>query len=461
MPGVAVDSRTGTTFDAVVQGASMGEVLGRHLVGRADGAAVVSCRVARYRHRPGVRCLVQYDVRVRDAAGREADLRVTGQWHAEEGRNDALYRKLAAAAKAAAWHWSAALPPVFFDRATAMVATTFPWDRRLPALPEVASGRSPDLLAPMLAWMEAPAASLAGVVVDTVRYREQLNAVCRYAVKTRVGRDQWQEARFFAKAYVDDGGAHAAAILAVLGAATPAGSGRARVRRALAYVERLRTLVLADTPGVALDCLSLDQPRQVALTLERVATALARFGQLAVPLDRPRPPANRLSALDRSCSALAAALPERALALTAAQTLATSSGLSSDGSSGRSSPLGPTHGDVKLEHVFVDGPEVFLIDLDSCHLGDPLWDLALLQARWWATRDANADQRALRDWGWQALQSAYLAHAGGDGVRRLPPLQAMALLDVAAGITKRREPDWPTRAGRIVDAARGVGGARA
>ncbi len=455
MPGVTVDSRTGTTFDAVVQGARMGEVLGRHLVGRADGAAVVSCRVARYRHRPGVRCLVQYDVRVRDAAGREADLRVTGQWHAEHGRSDALHRKLAAAVAAAARPWSAAFPPVFYDRATAMVATTYPWDRRMPALPEVASGRSPDLLAPMLAWMEAPAASLAGVVVETVRYREQLNAVCRYAVKTRVGPDQWQEARFFAKAYVDDGGAHAAAMLAVLGAATPAGSGSARVHRALAYVERLRTLVLADTPGVALDGMALDQPRHVALTLERVATALARFGQLAVRLDRPRPPTDRVGALDRSCAALAAALPDQAQALGAAQTLATSPGVSS----GVSSRLGPTHGDVKLEHVFVDGPEVFLIDLDSCHLGDPLWDLALLQARWWAARDASADQRALRDWGWQALQSAYLAHAGGDGARRLPPLQAMALLDVAAGITKRLEPDWATRAGRIVAAARGVGGA--
>ena len=451
MPEVTVDTGTGTTFDAVVQGASMGEVLGRHLVGRADGAAVVSCRVARYRHRPGVRCLVQYDVRVRDAAGREADLRVTGQWHAEQGRNDALYRKLAAAAEAAAWHWSAALPPVFFDRATAMVATTFPWDRRMPALPEVASGRSPDLLAPMLAWMDASAASLAGVVVETVRYREQLNAVCRYAVRTRLGPSQWQESRFFAKAYVDDGGAHAAAILAVLGAATPAGAGSARVHRALAYVERLRTLVLADTPGVALDRMALDQPRDVALTLARVATALARFGQLAVRLDRQRPPADRPASLDRSCSALAAALPERALELTAARTRATATPVSGQ--------VGPTHGDVKLEHVFVDGPEVFLIDLDSCHLGDPLWDLALLQARWWAARDASVEQRALRDWGWQALQAAYLAHAAADGARRLPPLQAMALLDVAAGITKRREPDWTTRAGRIVDAARDAGGA--
>ena len=453
MTGVAVDTGTGTTFDTVVHAATMGGVLRRHLVGRADGAEVVGCRVARYRHRPGVRCLVQYDVRVRDAAGRETELRVTGQWHAEHGRSDALYRRLAAAADSAALPWSAALPPVFFDRSTAMIATTYPWDRRMPSLPEVASGRSPDLLAPMLAWMDARATSLESVVVDTVRYREQLNAVCRYAVRTRLDPGQWQEAQFFVKAYVDDGGAHAAAILAVLGAATPAGAGIARVRRALAYVDRLRTLVLADTPGVALDRMSLDQPREVALTLARVATALARFGRLAVRLDRQRPPTDRLASLDRSCSALAAALPERALELTAARTRATSTR--------RSGPVGPTHGDVKLEHVFVGGPEVFLIDLDSCHLGDPLWDLALLQARWWAARDASVKQRALRDWGWQALQAAYFAQAAADGARRLPPLQTMALLDVAAGITKRRESNWTTRAGRIVVAALRVGGARA
>ena len=237
----------------------------------------------------------------------------------------------------------------------------------------------------------------------------------------------------------------------MLSAATPAGAGSARVHRALAYVERLRTLVLADTPGVALDRMTLDQPPDVALTLARVATALARFGQLAVRLDRPRPTTDRMRSLDRSCSALAEALPERALALTAARARATSTPVSGQ--------VGPTHGDVKLEHVFVDGPEVFLIDLDSCHLGDPLWDLALLQARWWAARDASVEQRALRDRGWQALQVAYLARAGADGARRLPPLQAMALLDVAAGITKRREPGWTTRAERIVDAARDIGGA--
>jgi hypothetical protein len=451
MPGVAVDTSTGTTFDTVVHTATMGEVLGRHLIGRADGAEVVSCRVARYRHRPGVRCLVQYDVRVRDAAGREADLRVTGQWHAARGQSDALYPRLAAAADSAALQWSAALPPVFFDRATAMIATTYPWDRRMPSLPEVASGRSADLLAPMLAWMEAPVTSLDSVVVETVRYREQLNAVCRYTVKTRMGPCQWRESRFFAKAYVDDGGAHAAAILAELGAATPAGGGSARVHHALAYVERLRTLVLADTPGVALDRISLD--RGLALTLARVAAALARFGQLAVRLDRQRPQPNRLASLDRSCSALAADLPERALELTAARTRATSIR--------ETAPAGPTHGDVKLEHVFVNGPEVFLIDVDSCHLGDPLWDLALLQARWWAARDASAEERALRDWGWRALQVDYLTHVPAAAARRLPPLQAMALLDVAAGIAKRREPDWMSRALRIVDAARAVDGASA
>jgi aminoglycoside phosphotransferase (APT) family kinase protein len=41
----------------------------------------------------------------------------------------------------------------------------------------------------------------------------------------------------------------------------------------------------------------------------------------------------------------------------------------------------PIHGDMKLDHAFLDGEAVTLIDTESVKLGDPDYDLALLDAR--------------------------------------------------------------------------------
>jgi hypothetical protein len=332
---------------------------------------------------------------------------------------------------------------VFFDPAIGMLATTYPWDRRLPSLPRIATGTAPELLAPMLAWMGAGAASLEGVRVDRVRYREQLNAVCRYDVRVRREHGRTDAARFYVKAYTDDGGARAAAVLAMLDAATRPAAGAARVQRAVAYVDGLRAVVLAEAPGTPLDCLPID-PQVIEPALRQVATALASFGQLQLPL-AALTMADRRAATGRARQALDAALPATRDALGALQAVNAVAPL--DGA------LGLTHGDLKLEHVFAGQGGVFLIDVDSCRLADPLWDLALLQARWWAARDAEASERALGDWGCGVLETAYLAGATARPTTHLPVLQAMACLDVAAGLVKRRELAWAERASRLVQRA--------
>ena len=104
--------------------------------------------------------------------------------------------------------------------------------------------------------------------------------------------------------------------------------------------------------------------------------------------------------------------------------------------------------------MFLDQGAVHLIDVDSCRLADPLWDLALLQARWWAARDAEWSERALGDWGCGVLETSYLARVPARNAAHLPVLQAMACIDVAAGLVKRRDPAWIDRAGRLVARAR-------
>ncbi len=435
-----IDQRSGTRIETAIDPCVMGDTFRRLL--RTPEREVVGCRIARYRHRPGQRCLVQYAISVRDQAGVATDEHVTGQWHYEPDRAPALYRKLArrAADTASQAQWTSPFAPVFFDPAIGMLATTYPWDRRLPSLPRIAAGSAPELLAPMLAWMDAGSASLEGVRVERVRYREQLNAVCRYDLRVRRTHGRTDTAHFYVKAYADDGGAHAAAVLAMLDAATRPVAGSARVQRAVAYVDGLRALVLAEAPGTPLDRLPMD-PGVLEPALRQVATALASFGQRHVPL-AALTTADRRAAAVRARQALDAALPTAGDALSALHAAFATAPLDA--------PLGLTHGDLKLEHVFAGQGGVSLIDVDSCRLADPLWDLALLQARWWAARDAEASERPLGDWGCGVLGTAYLAAVAQRPTAHLPVLQAMACLDVAGGLVKRREPAWAARAGRLV-----------
>lgn len=447
MEPTIIDAERGTRLSSAMDGAAMAAVFARQLTGTP--ATVISCAVSRYRHRPGRRCLIQYAVRVRDAAGVERVERVTGQWHHAPGYSARLHRQLTRRTARAQASWSGTFRPAFFDQDSGMLATTFPWDRRLHALPEVASGTSVALLTPMLHWMGTSVDRIEHVAVDPVRYREQLSAVCRYAVRARFAAGAWHRATFYTKTYPTDEGVQAAAQLSALAAATSARPGSARVQPPVAYVEGLRTLVLAAAPGSPVDAHpSFDRPSVMA-RLALVAGAVAQFGRCDARL--PGRPRDTSASTDRTMRALAASSVYGGV-LSSLDAWATARSQAGD--------FGVTHGDLKLEHVFVDGRTVWLIDADSVHRGDPVWDLALLRARWWAAYDIGDARRPLRDAGAEVLTRTYLGLVPAGWATRLPPLQVRALLDVAAGIVKRCEPEAAARAGRLIEQAQVVAGVR-
>lgn len=428
-PAAALDTR------------AIGARLATHL--RAPGAQVVDCRVVRYRHRPGARCVVQYGVAVREASGARVEARVVGQWHTGDRGAAARARTLARRVDHGHGPWSSPFPPVFFDAATDMLATTYPFDRRLPALAAVASGASPDVVAPMRAHLRLAADTPLTVDVACVRYREQLNAVLQYDVRAADTGSADRRGRFFVKVYGDDGGAR---MLAVHRALTQATAGRAPVgvAPAVAYVGALGALVTAQAEGCPLDRVPLDRAGLEA-TLQSVAAGLAAFGTLRLAAELPLATA-ATGATDRSVAALAPVLPDQTASLAS---LARATAALAD-----EPATGLVHGDLKLEHVFVHGGHVQLIDLDSCHRGLAAWDLALLTERWWASRDASPAGRPLADWGAHVLAMGYFARVGRPAVP-LPLLRAAASLDVAAGLVKRREADWRARASRLVSRAVG------
>lgn len=391
-------------------------------------AAVRACRVLRHRHRPGQRRIVQYALELDGGAV----IRVTGQWHARAGRAAHLARRARRAAAALAGVWTAPFPPVFFDRRTDMLGTTFPWDRRLPALVAIAAGRAPRLLA--LMGTAIGASGPIGAEVETVRYREQLGAVCRYAVHASDPRGGHVGARFYVKVYPDERGAALAAQLERLARATAAAPGTALVLRAVGYLPDLRAVVLAEAAGEPLDRVALRDGEPGGPAWTQVGAALARFGTL----DPSGLPARDRRAGDRAVSALVEALP--ALAADLPRLHAAALARLDEG------PVGVVHGDLKLEHVLLDGATTTLVDLDSVHRGDPRWDLALLEARW----RAAAGSGAAADRGCAALAAAYFAAARWSSADGMPALRVLARLDVAAGVVKRREPRWVDTATRLV-----------
>ena len=413
-------------------------LLARHLT--PDGVdRLAGCRVVRSRVRSGRRAIVQYAVDV-DGARPRHDLRVTVQWHADPLRA-ARHRRHARTAAGAVTGWTQPLPPAMFDDATGLLATTFPCDLRLPALPAIVGGHAAPLVDAMYRAARLTPSRVAGIAVDTVRYREQLSAVCRYTVRTP---DADAAAVFYVKLVADDSGARAARRLDTLARATAGVPGAARVAPPVAWLPDLRALVLAAAPGVPLDVAlaNASATRRVAL-LRLVAAALARFGACTPDLDVHDARRDRAAATARALETIQRLLPG-ASALDALGT-AIAGALPDDA-------RGATHGDLKLEHVLVDGDAVWLIDLDSCHLGDPRWDLALLGARCDADRLREGVAPGAH---WPALTEAYAA-AGGPPVTSatMRGVRAAAWVDVAAGVLKRHEAGAETRAAALLDLAR-------
>ena len=124
-------------------------------------------------------------------------------------------------------------------------------------------------------------------------------------------------------------------------------------------------------PGEALDSLL---PRLPDMTpLDQTIDALRRLGRSPVlPARTLGPDALRFRAQE---SAAFIAVTAPALAPRADAILARLSVPPPD------LPLCPIHGDMKLEHVFLDGPRTCLIDTESLSLGLPDYDLAQLHGR--------------------------------------------------------------------------------
>src|SRR5205823_1980337 len=358
--------------------AGMVERFRRHLEPAAGKRyRIETCVPVRFRCRQSTaRCVLQYTLRLLEpGTGRRWEQGVTGLVYAEQGAAERLWREMQAADPCqeipADW---LTFRPVGFIPDLDMVVQLFPYDRKLRNLGLVLGGALHDLDPQLLTRLAPGEWRVTERTMEPTRYRTELGAALKYTLQARdAATGGAATLRCFVKVYRNDHGERTLELLESLGARGERGATRYSVVRPIAYRQDLRTLVLEEAPGTALQQL-LRSGHDPAGALRITARAVAAFNQadLGNANVAASPLAVQLEELRRGAAIVEWAQPERA-GLVRAITAAVAAGL-------EEVAPGPIHGDLKPDHVFLAGERVILIDLDSVVLGDPVRDPAHLFA---------------------------------------------------------------------------------
>jgi Phosphotransferase enzyme family len=410
---------------------------------------IEDCRFIRLRYRQDSRRFLLYTLHlVEPDTGRERDVQVTGLLYAQKNKAEQAWRELKATDPhqeiPEAW---LTFEPVSFVPELDMLVQVFPYDRRLPTLPLVMAGPSPELKPLLVARFGAGDWRIEAWNVEPVRYREQGGAVLRYTAKGRnAATGRRRERHFYVKVYRHDKGEQTYQALRALWRRTSANGEGFSVVRPVTYLSDLRALILEEAPGTPLDQILLRQ-RDTTRAVRRVARALAAFNQGDAPATtQPHLLADQVAVLERARRLLGWACPHLRLEVESII----------EGVLGglEEVPLGPTHRDLKPDHIFVDGERTIFIDLDSFAKADPVLDPAYLLARLAAMPalfpiPPQRARTAARE-----FAEEYFAHVPSTWQERLPFHYAGALLKISFGLFGRQTSDWPGRIATLLEEAR-------
>jgi hypothetical protein len=410
---------------------------------------IEDCRFIRLRYRQDSRRFLLYTLRlVEPDTGRERDVQVTGLIYAQKDKAEQTWRKLKATdpRQEIPDGWLT-FEPVSFVPELEMLVQVFPYDRRLPTLPLVMAGPPPELEPVLLGRFGPGDWRIEAWDVEPVRYREQGGAVLRYTGKARSAATGVRtEKSFYAKIYRHEKGEQTYQALRALWRRTSANGEGFSVVRPLAYLSDLRALILEEAPGSTLQEILLRESDPIA-ALRRVAQALAAFNQGDAPATtRQYLLADQVAVLERARRLLGWACPHLRVEVESIIE-GVLAGL-------QEVPLGPTHRDLKPDHIFVDGERTIFIDLDSFAKADPVLDPAYLLARLTAMPallpiPPERARAAARE-----FAEEYFAHVPGAWQDRLPFHYAGALLKISFGLFGRQAPDWPDKIATLLEEAR-------
>ncbi len=440
--------RRDSVLHIVSDATRMRDVLERHLWLPGSGAGqITNCRVGKIRTGHGCRFLIEYRLRLHAASPRQpVRVMVTGLSY-PSGRTRSLWETLRSSRQASQATDAIApgpMAPFSYVPDLDMLLQVFPHDARLPGLATLMAGSPPELLPSIMAEFGEEAWQLEHWTAESLKYRPTRRATMRLQVRARhTASGQVAERLFYAKVYPDpDEALRAFQRQDDLHQRIEAAGAPVGVARVIAHTAALHTVIQSAVPGVSLDRLVASGP-DADRALRVAARAVAGLHQMPVDSIRldghesPRSLSNRIDHLERDGALLRAAHPELAdsIAFLVATIVA---GLSE-------APLAPIHGDLKPEHVYIDGSNACLIDFDFLRVDDPLLDVVRMEtylAGPHAPRSTSGGGAASAA---RAFVEEYFACSPPEVQGRLPLYHAMNMIVAAARLESGQNSDQQSR----------------
>ena len=450
----------------------MREVFQRHLrpLGEEE-YQVRECRIFHVRYLRTLRCLLQYNLRLAEVGtGRERSQWVSGAMHeGDRARRIWEYLRRSGPGRGipgvpgvsppllAPLGWIRGKPrqsdpepeipdasqtifePFSYIPDLDMLVQVFPYDHRLPALPLLMEGPPPEL-EPLLLERFGPGDwRVEAWDVVPLKYLAELRATFRLTAQARdAATGRTEERRFYAKVYHDEEvGEQTYQVLRALGDKAGAGGAGFTGGKTIAYLGGLRVLVQEEAPGDPLGEV-LFRGDEAVPAVHKVARALAalHLGRVVAPLRR-YPLQKEVALLQRRGELLRLACPQRGPEIE--ETVgAVIAGL-------EEVPPAPTHCDLKLDHVLLDGDDLTLLDFDVFAGADPILDVASISARIVSMPLSSPLSHERAQTLARAFAEEYFAHAPEAWRTRLPFHYAGAVLRVASGIFSVQMPGWPDK----------------
>jgi hypothetical protein len=424
----------------------MRQILTTHLRSHGNHVPNVQhCQIYRIRYRPGRRCVLQYELTMNDpVTGREQTHWITGRIYADDQVQRT--RKNLPDSLEARDLSDHLLPfqPVSFISELRMYLQVFPYDRRIRTLPILMKEPSPELSDTLLSRF-GPGAWRSGTCrIEPVCYRSGQRAILRYRVQARdITTNRTEQRGFYVKVYRNNEGENTHRLLQLLSVSS--GNDSTAVESPVAYLKRLRALVVEQAPGTSLRQILLDG-RESVPAMRKVARTLAGFNQQELRSDALHTHKDELADLKHVAKTLRTVCSPLSAEVDAI--------VADVGEKLVAVPPAPTHRDLKPEHIWLDGERVVLIDLDRFAGADPVQDAAKLLVRTLAMPILLALPAGATTEAAQAFADEYFDHVPRSWRTRLPVKYAVATLHLAAHIFRDQVPNWPDKIAILLESAR-------
>ena len=407
-------------------------ILQQHLLA-SDKASlrVQDCRIANTRRRDGSRGTVQYDLRLEDpTTGHAWNQVVSGITFGGNRTRRAWESIRRSTAIDLNPEMRSALRPFAYVPELDLLLQVFPHDYRLPGLARLIAGPPPELVSALKEELGPGDWELNRWRAETVQYRVDMRAIVRLTVgasDTSIGGTA--ERQFYAKVYrdVDQGRRAHRAQYELHEQATAVGK-HLVVTKPIIYADGLRTLVTGAIPGTSLSKI-IGRGKGSIGAVQSAARAIAEFHQLDVVAPQ-RSFAEDMARLRAAQEVLTSARPDLADEISGI-VQAVALGL-------ESAPSSLIHGDLKPDHILIDGDRVALIDFDLYGAADPVIDIAHLLAFLGKPQERSRSRRAETEDVGQIFVDEYFRHVPDSWRTRLPLHHAMTSIYRAVSVCRRR-----------------------